>query len=591
METSQATTPVHDIGHEELDPHIYDDNGDPHRTALEDRDADGKVSRSTIVAIFFLSFTVHPGLSFTLLTIFPILGRIGLDLQGSPLNVNWMVSGWTVGGSVAFAIAGQLSDYFGRRYIILSGQGLLIVGHIVGSTAQSVNQCIAGMVILGLGTGTIFVVYPSIAELLPNRYRSIGVGFTDFCLLPFSTFGPLISLTLAQRASWRCVFILGAITGVIAFVGTAIFYTPPSRPLRDRTRRQLLRELDYPGIFFYTAGLTLFLLGLGWAGITQPWKSAAVLVPLILGFVIFALAFVWDFGGYAKRPNFPYHIMSKVREYTVLLILIFVVGLVYISMTDLIPANISNVYTSDATKAGFYNIPAGFGGSIGGAILGTFAYRIRYIHIQLVVAIAIQTVFTALLALSTPDRLALAIVCQFFANMPFAWLTTCCYLTASIHVPQRNTGLALGLLGTFRFLGGAIGTTIFTTILQNKATPAILSRVTDAMLPLGYPSEQVPELISYLSGTAPLGNLTDTSVDVIDAARKAIQWGWSDAYKIVWLSTIPFGVIAFVGALFVRDPSPYLTNHVSVTLEKERLDLKKTQIMAAETQHVEKIEK
>lgn len=432
-------------------------------------------------------------------------------------------------------------------------------------------------------------IYPSIAELLPNRYRSIGVGFTDFCLLPFSTFGPLIGLTLAQRASWRWVFILGAITGVIAFVGTAIFYTPPSRPLRDRTRTQILRELDYPGIFFYTAGLTLFLLGLGWAGVTQPWKSAAVLVPLILGFVIFAMAFVWDFGGYAKRPNFPYHIMSKVREYTVLLILIFVVGLVYISMTDLIPQNLANVYTRDATKAGFYNIPAGFGGSLGGAVLGTFAYRIRHIHIQLVVAITVQTIFTALLALSTPDRLPLAIVCQFFANTPFAWLTTCCYLTASIHVPQRNIGLALGLLGTFRFLGGSIGTTIFTTILQNKSTPAILSRVTDAVVPLGFPSEQIPELIAYLSGTATVGNLTDTSADVVDAANKAIQWGWSDAYRIVWLSTIPFGVIAFVGALFVRDPSPYLTNHVSVTLEKERLDVKKTQNIAAEIEHVETI--
>ncbi|KAF5008572.1 hypothetical protein F66182_15639 [Fusarium sp. NRRL 66182] len=220
-------------------------------------------------------------------------------------------------------------------------------------------------------------------------------------------------------------------------------------------------------------------------------------------------------------------------------------------MTDLIPQNLANVYTRDATKAGFYNIPAGFGGSLGGAVL----------------------------------------VFQFFANIPFAWLTTCCYLTASIHVPQRNIGLALGLLGTFRFLGGSIGTTIFTTILQNKSTPAILSRVTDAVVPLGFPSEQIPELIAYLSGTATIGNLTDTSADVVDAANKAIQWGWSDAYRIVWLSTIPFGVIAFVGALFVRDPSPYLTNHVSVTLEKERLDVKKTQNIAAETEHVETIEK
>jgi hypothetical protein len=432
-------------------------------------------------------------------------------------------------------------------------------------------------------------VYPSISELLPNRYRSIGVGFTDFCLLPFSTFGPLISLCLQERATWRWVFILGVITGVISLVGTAIFYTPPSRPLRDRTRLQILRELDYPGIFFYSAGLTLFLLGLGWAGITQPWKSAAVLVPLILGFLIFILAFVWDFGGYAKRPTFPYHIMSKVREYTILLILIFVVGLVYICMTDLIPANIAAVYTNDGIKAGYYNIPAGFGGSIGGAVLGTFAYRIRYVHWQLAVAIAIQTIFTALLALSTPNRLPLALVCQFFANMPFAWLTTCCYLTASIHVPQRNIGLALGLLGTFRFLGGAIGTTIFTTILDNKSTPAILSRVTDAVVPLGYPSTEISSLISYLSASGSSANLTvDASTHVIDAAKKAIQWGWSDAYKIVWLSTIPFGVIAFIGATFVRDPSPYLTNHVSVTLEKERLNEKQTHGGVLESDSVEK---
>lgn len=145
------------IGEEALDRHIYDDKGDPHRTALEDCDADGKVSMSTLAAIFFVIFTVHPALSFTLLTVFPILGPIGLELQGSTLNVNWMASGWSLAGGVAFALAGQLSDYFGRRGILLAGQALLIVGHIVGATAQSVNQCIAGMTILGLGTGTIFV--------------------------------------------------------------------------------------------------------------------------------------------------------------------------------------------------------------------------------------------------------------------------------------------------------------------------------------------------------------------------------------------------------------------------------------------------
>jgi hypothetical protein len=148
---------------------------------------------------------------------------------------------------------------------------------------------------------------------------------------------------------------------------------------------------------------------MGWCYTT--WKGTAVLVPLTLGFLIFLLAFVWDFSGYAKRPNFPYHIMSKIREYTILLILIFVVGLVYISMTDLIPAKLAAVYTGDPVKASYYNIPAGFGGSIGGAVLGSYAYRIRHVHIQRAVAIAMQTIFTVLLAVSTPDRLPLAIVC------------------------------------------------------------------------------------------------------------------------------------------------------------------------------------
>ena len=76
-----------------------------------------------------------------------------MELQGSTLNVNWMASGWSLAGSVSFAIAGQLSDYFGRRYILIFGQVLLVIGHIVGATAQTVNQGIAAMVILGFGTG------------------------------------------------------------------------------------------------------------------------------------------------------------------------------------------------------------------------------------------------------------------------------------------------------------------------------------------------------------------------------------------------------------------------------------------------------
>lgn len=286
------------------------------------------------------------------------------------------------------------------------------------------------MVILGFGTGTTFVMYPGISELLPNKYRSIGLAWTELNLLPFSTFGPLFARLLLTNVTWRWVFYLGIISGVISFVGTAIFYIPPAKPLADRSRSQLLKELDYIGIFLYTAGLTLFLLGLGWGGVSYPWRSAAVLVPLIIGALLFIGAFVYDFSGHAKRPLFPKRLLGKVREYTILLVLIFVTGFVYFSLTDLIPEQIGYMFTSKSVTAGLYNIPGGFGGAGGGVILGSLIAKLKHVHWQLFIGIAAQTLFTALFALITPDTIPMALVFQCLANLPFAWITLACYASS-----------------------------------------------------------------------------------------------------------------------------------------------------------------
>lgn len=308
--------------------------------------------------------------------------------------------------------------------------------------------------------GTTFVLYPGISELLPNKWRNYGLAWTEFNLLPFSTFGPLIARALLERATWRWLYYLGLITGVISLIGTGIFYHPPSKPLRDRTRWELMKEIDYVGISLYTVGLTLFLLGLGWGGSNYPWKSAAVITPLVLGAVIFGLTFVWDFSGRPKRPLFPLRLLKKFRDYTSLLVVIFVTGLVYFSMTDLIPVQLSDMYASDAIRAGFYNIPAGFGGAAGGVFLGSLISKLKHVHLQLVAGIAMQTLFAGLFAVLTPNTLGAALAFQLLANLPFAWITLNCYIIAGLNVPQRDLGLSLGLVGTFRFLGGAIGTTV-----------------------------------------------------------------------------------------------------------------------------------
>jgi predicted MFS family arabinose efflux permease len=65
-----------------------------------------------------------------------------------------------------------------------------------------------------------------------------------------------------------------------------------------------LKRIDYLGSFLTVIGSVLLLLGLNWGGITYSWKSAPVLVTLILGIVIFVIFLVWEGKG-ARLPIVP----------------------------------------------------------------------------------------------------------------------------------------------------------------------------------------------------------------------------------------------------------------------------------------------
>ncbi len=111
-------------------------------------------------------------------------------------------------------------------------------------------------------------------------------------------------------------------------IGTILFYYPPPRPQYDfqKSRWQQIKEVDYVGFALYTGGLTVFLIGLTWAGTAgHPWKSASVIAPIIVGLLTLVACFIYDFT-VPKQPFFPLSLFRQVREFTVLLVVVFVAG-------------------------------------------------------------------------------------------------------------------------------------------------------------------------------------------------------------------------------------------------------------------------
>jgi hypothetical protein len=140
--------------------------------------------------------------------------------------------------------------------------------------------------------------------------------------------------------------------------------------------------------------------------------------------------------------------------------------------------------------------------------------------------------------------------------------------------------VSAGLIGTFRSAGGSVGNAVFSTILNSVVNKQLGSRISEAATASGIsPSELdalIPAVIEHAVGVPDaFAKLPVATSAVTAATSQAVVDTYAYAFRRVFLSTIPFGIIGLVAAWFVRDPSYMLTNHVAVHQEKDVLSGKR----------------
>jgi MFS family permease len=103
------------------------------------------------------------------------LSYINQELGPSPYY-SWITIVWQLGGSIIVSISGRLSDIFGRRYFMITGASISIVGCLVGANGKSIDMMIVSGTLFGIGSGFQEMAYACIQEMLPNKHRMVGVG-------------------------------------------------------------------------------------------------------------------------------------------------------------------------------------------------------------------------------------------------------------------------------------------------------------------------------------------------------------------------------------------------------------------------------
>ncbi|KAI1612335.1 fungal trichothecene efflux pump [Exophiala viscosa] len=499
-----------------------------------------------------------------------VLTFIAEDIGTSGGNESLFSIVWTMCAAVTMLLLGRLSDKFGRRPFVLSATVISIVGAIIAATAKTMNALIGANVLLGLAAGIQSCYALLVGEIVPNKYKWLGIMVVIVPSLIPSGFGAYLARMLVENSSWRWIYYIQIILMTCALGLQIIFYKPPNfKQLHgQRSFRRELMRVDYVGIFLLVSGLSMFLLGVSWGGQPTPWKSAKIISLIVVGGCLLLLLCFWDV--YSKTPNpiIPVRAWKDLRGFAPLACISEAAGAMYVAPVIIWPAQVVRVYGSHFTgwKAEAWTTTTiAFGLTSGMLFFGFFFHIMKRIKYQLLFEAVLSTTFIGALASCGRNDLSAAIAFSTIGSFPVGAMEVTPQVVVQVDSPDGEIGVFYAFMNAFRTACGAVFTAVFLAILNSKTGPKIAEMVPPAAVAAGLPRSSLTALTNALAqGTgSALASVPGMTESIELAVNNALADAYSAAYAYVYYAAIAVGCIAIISALVLRDYDDRMTNHVA----------------------------
>ncbi|OAL22854.1 hypothetical protein AYO22_06762 [Fonsecaea multimorphosa] len=466
-------------------------------------------------------------------------------LKGPSDNASLFSIIWSICCAIGILVFGRLSDKFGRRWFVITASSTALVGAIIAATAKTMNTLIVANVFLGLAGGVHTCHGLTVGEVVPNKWKFLGVATASISNILPTGFGAFLALKLVRDYNWSFRQLHGT-----------------------RTRMEELRRIDYVGIFLMVAGILLFLLGVSWGGQPLPWNSATIISLLSVGGCIIIVFIFWGMPKwrtafsnpangleiYGPHPNpiVPMYFFKDLRGFVCAIVICSVAATSFVALSIIWPSQVARIYGSTVTswqQSAWLSTTIAFGVYSGFIFCGPWISIIKHIRIQLIVMMTILVTFTGAMA----------------SWFPAAWLELVPALLIQLESNDVDLGTVYAIIYSSRAIVGSIMTAVYLAILSSKITSEILKYVPDAAVKAGLPDSSVAQLlVAIAAGGTPdtLSKVPGVTASVNEAVGAALVVAYTAAYSYVYYAAIAFGGVGLIACFCMRDYDQYLTNHV-----------------------------
>ncbi|MCY9785082.1 MFS transporter [Nocardiopsis sp. EMB25] len=273
------------------------------------------------------------------------LTQLAAELDASVGQAQWVQNAYNVTFAAFMLAAGGLADRFGRRRILVIGVVVFMAMAAVIGLSSNIIVIDVARAVQGVGAAGILT---SGAAVLADgfrgaaRARAFGVLGSSFGF--GLALGPLVAGVLVNIASWRAVFLMNVVLGVIVLLLV--------RAIRE-SRDPEATSVDWGGVITFSA--SLFLLSLAFVqGAEAGWLSLST-IGAVVGFVAFLAAFI-VVESRVRRPMFDLALFRR-PTFVVVVCQPFTITFGFVVLLVYLPPFFQGVGGFGSTEAGALLLP------------------------------------------------------------------------------------------------------------------------------------------------------------------------------------------------------------------------------------------
>jgi len=399
------------------------------------------------------------------------------DFGVSPNQGTWVITSFAVSNAIAVPLTGWLTQRFGMVRLFTMSILLFVLASLMCGLAPNLGLLILFRVIQGLVAGPMIPLSQSLLlQSYPKAKAGTALGLWSMTTLVAPVMGPLLGGWITDNMSWEWIFYINIPVGLFAAFVTWNIYKTRETP----THKLPIDTVGLASLVIWVGALQIMLD----KGKELDWFASTEIIALgLVALVGFAFFLIWELS--ERHPVVDLSLFKRRNFWVGTLALSLGYG-TFFGNVVLLPLWLQQYMSYTATWAGFILAPVGLLAIMTTPFVGKNVHRIDPRIMATISFVTFGLVLWMRSRFNTQaDVLTLMIptVIQGF-GMAFFFVPLMTLIMSDL--PPERIPAASGLTNFARITAGAFGTSIATTLWENRAAlhhAQLTESITNASVP------------------------------------------------------------------------------------------------------------